>query len=49
MPDHDHKLVQRCLQGDTRAFGALYDRHGARIHRLLTRLTGNATRAEDLT
>jgi RNA polymerase sigma-70 factor (ECF subfamily) len=49
MPDHDHNLVQRCLQGDAAAFAGLYDRHALRVHRLLSRLTGNATRAEDLT
>ncbi len=49
MPDPDHNLVKRCLRGDSHAFGLLYDRHAARIHRLLARLTGNATHAEDLT
>src|SRR5579871_1878043 len=45
----DHNLVQRCLQGDTAAYGVLYDRHAVRIHRLLARLADNATLAEDLT
>lgn len=49
MPDPDQNLVQRCLQGDTQAFGTLYDRHAPRVHRLLARLTGNTTQAEDLT
>jgi RNA polymerase sigma-70 factor, ECF subfamily len=49
MPDPDHNLVQCCLRGDAQAFGTLYDRHAVRVHRLLTRLTGNATLAEDLT
>jgi RNA polymerase sigma-70 factor (ECF subfamily) len=49
MPASDHNLVRRCLGGDTQAFGDLYDRHAVRLHRLLARLTGDATLAEDLT
>lgn len=49
MPDNDHGLVERCLRGEQDAFGLLYDRHAPRVHRMLVRLSGNTTSAEDLT
>jgi RNA polymerase sigma-70 factor (ECF subfamily) len=45
----DHQLVRRCLQGEARAFDLLYDRHAPDVYRLLYRLAGEPTRAEDLT
>jgi RNA polymerase sigma factor (sigma-70 family) len=47
-PD-DRRLVDLCLGGQPQRFGALYDRHGPRVFRLLRRLTGSQTAAEDLT
>lgn len=49
MPNDDRQLVRRCLAGERDAFGALYDRHAARVFHLLRRLTGNPAEAEDLT
>ena len=45
----DSYLARRCLQGDRRAFDLLYDRHAPGVYRLLFRLAGEKTRAEDLT
>lgn len=49
MPFSDLWLVHRARSGDRRAFGSLYDRHGARVFNLLRRLCADATAAEDLT
>jgi RNA polymerase sigma-70 factor (ECF subfamily) len=45
----DRQLVRRCLDGESRAFGILYDRHTGRVFGLLRRLTGNEAEAQDLT
>ncbi|MGC4045015.1 MAG: sigma-70 family RNA polymerase sigma factor [Armatimonas sp.] len=42
-------LVQRARQGDSGAFGKLFDRHGRRVYHLLRRLSGSQATAEDLT
>jgi RNA polymerase sigma-70 factor (ECF subfamily) len=49
MTQDDRQLVRRSRAGDRSAFGALYDRHAARVFHLLRRLTGNVAEAEDLT
>lgn len=46
-PD-DRKLVRRCLDGQSEAFGLLYDGHGPRVYQFLRRLTGNDAAAQDL-
>jgi len=43
------QLVRRCLQGEAHAFDLLYERHAPVVYRLLYRLAGEATCAEDLT
>jgi len=49
-PDTDHALVRASLQGEVRAFEALYRRHAARIHGVIVRLVGQRdARAEELT
>src|SRR2546427_2041252 len=45
----DRRLVNRCIQGDSSAFDALYHRYAGRIYSLLRRLTGSEPLAEDLT
>jgi len=44
----ERTLVQRAIQRDREAFGALYDRHVVRVYRHLYYLVGNAAEAEDL-
>ncbi|MBK8980097.1 MAG: RNA polymerase sigma factor [Planctomycetes bacterium] len=44
----DAELVQRARAGDRSAFGALASRHGARVVRYLTTMTGDDAAAEDL-
>jgi RNA polymerase sigma-70 factor (ECF subfamily) len=44
----DHQLVQRHLEGDPRAFGALVDRYQARLHEFLTGGGEDRERAEEL-
>jgi len=41
-------LVQRAIQRDGEAFGALYDRHIVRVYRHIYYMVGNAAEAEDL-
>jgi RNA polymerase sigma-70 factor (ECF subfamily) len=45
----DSALWSRCLDGDGAAFGALFDRHGDRVHRHAYRLVENRHEAEDVT
>jgi RNA polymerase sigma-70 factor (ECF subfamily) len=45
----DVELVKRCRMGDRAAQRALYDRFGARIHRLALRISGNQDDAFDIT
>ena len=45
----ERTLVQRAIEHDREAFGALYDRHVVRVYRHLYYLVGNAAEAEDLT
>ena len=49
MFNDDAKLVRRTLNGDSSAFGTLYDRHAARVFRLLFRLSQDRMQAEDTT
>lgn len=50
MPDTDDADIWRRLRhGDTAAFGELFDRHGARIHRYAVRRTGDVHTADDVT
>lgn len=42
-------LVRRARGGDTAAFGALVERHQARLHATLLRMTGDGDLAMDLT
>lgn len=50
MPDTDDAdLWRRLRHGDTAAFGELFDRHGARIHRYAVRRTGDVHTADDVT
>ena len=44
----DHQLVQRHLEGDPRAFGALVDRYQARLHEFLIGGGEDRERAEEL-
>lgn len=41
--------MDRFLDGDTRAFDALFARHASGLRAYLQRMTGNATAADDLT
>lgn len=41
--------MERFLDGDTRAFDALFARHASGLRSYLQRMTGNATVADDLT
>lgn len=45
----DEQLVARAHDGDADAFDELLRRHSARIYRLLVRIVGDATLAEDAT
>lgn len=48
--DTDADLVRRAVDGDTKAFEALYRRHVGRVHGAVWRLAGmNRARAEELT
>jgi RNA polymerase sigma-70 factor (ECF subfamily) len=47
--DSDEALVARYRRGEVAAFEALLDRHRRGVHRFLSRLVGDAARAEDLT
>jgi RNA polymerase sigma-70 factor (ECF subfamily) len=44
----DRHLVQRHLDGDPQAFGALVDRHQTHLLNFVHRITGDRERAEDL-
>jgi len=39
--DPDRELVEKARSGDTAAFGALVERHGAVVHRVAARVVGN--------
>ncbi len=45
----DEDALARAAQGDTEAFGVLYDRHVGRIYNYIYYRTGNQRDAEDLT
>ena len=45
----DEDLISLVAGGDTRAFAALYDRHGRAAHSLAHRMLGEMQAAEDLT
>ena len=45
----DHSLIARILAGDARAERELYDAHVDRVFRLVYRMAGDATHAEDWT
>jgi RNA polymerase sigma-70 factor (ECF subfamily) len=45
----DHKLVERCLQGDDAAWETLVSSYGRRIYNLSYRYTNRKEEAEDLT
>ncbi|HLU61640.1 MAG TPA: RNA polymerase sigma factor [Gammaproteobacteria bacterium] len=47
--DDDSVLVARARQGDVHAFEALYRRHGARVHAVCLRLSGDRFVAEECT
>jgi RNA polymerase sigma-70 factor (ECF subfamily) len=48
--DIDRALVRSAVDGDVKAFEALYRRHVARVHGVIARLVGySGARAEDLT
>ena len=49
MLDPDRDLVPRLLCGEREALRGIYERHGARVHRLCLRLLGCAADAEDAT
>jgi RNA polymerase sigma-70 factor (ECF subfamily) len=44
----DLNLVRRAVQGDSRAFHELVDRHAQSLYRLAVSLSGNSADAEDL-
>lgn len=45
----DPDLVKRAQEGDSDAFGALFEAHRSRIYSVCLRMTSNAAEAEDLT
>jgi RNA polymerase sigma-70 factor (ECF subfamily) len=45
----DHELMVRVVDGDVRAFEALYDRHSAQVFGLAIRVTGRRRAAEEAT
>jgi RNA polymerase sigma-70 factor (ECF subfamily) len=47
LPD-DGDLVQRTRAGDRNAFASLAERHGQRLRRFLTTMTGDPSRGDDL-
>ncbi|MGH2582081.1 MAG: RNA polymerase sigma factor [Anaerolineales bacterium] len=50
MPDHgDEQAIARATEGNTAAFGELYDKYAARIYNYIYYRTGNTLDAEDLT
>jgi RNA polymerase sigma-70 factor (ECF subfamily) len=48
MEKQDHAAVQAVLTGDKEAYGALVERHSARLFRVAFRMTGNEADAEDV-
>jgi RNA polymerase sigma-70 factor (ECF subfamily) len=44
-----HDLIKRAQEGDSDAFGALFQMHRSRIYSVCLRMTSNAAEAEDLT
>jgi RNA polymerase sigma-70 factor (ECF subfamily) len=42
------ELVKRAQEGDSKAFGALFEAHRSRIYSVCLRMTSNAAEAEDL-
>jgi RNA polymerase sigma-70 factor (ECF subfamily) len=46
--ESDEELMRAVAQGDERALGALVERHAARIHSFLVRVTGDRDDADDL-
>jgi RNA polymerase sigma factor (sigma-70 family) len=46
--ESDEELMEAVARGDERALGLLVDRHGARIHAHLARMTGSGDDADDL-
>jgi RNA polymerase sigma factor (sigma-70 family) len=46
--ESDEELMEAVARGDERALGRLVDRHGARIHAHLARMTGSGDDADDL-
>ena len=50
MPEvNDEAVLERAVQGDSEAFGALYERYVGRIYNYIYYRTGNVYDAEDLT
>lgn len=47
--NEEARLVARAIARDREAFGALYDRHAARVYRHIYYIIGSAAEAEDLT
>jgi RNA polymerase sigma-70 factor (ECF subfamily) len=45
----DHRLVERCLEGDDAAWEAVVDTYGRRLYNLSYRYVGRREEAEDLT
>jgi RNA polymerase sigma-70 factor (ECF subfamily) len=45
----DDAVLERAIQGDSEAFGALYERYVGRIYNYIYYRTGNVYDAEDLT
>ena len=48
MAYNEQHTIRRVLQGDTSAFGELFDRYGQRVYGLVARLTGDRVEAEDI-
>src|SRR5512139_2143557 len=46
---NDDAALERAIQGDSEAFGALYERYVGRIYNYIYYRTGNTYEAEDLT
>ncbi len=49
MTPGDDELVRSTLDGDTKAFGCLYDRYAGVVRAIAFEATGNVTDAQDLT
>ncbi|MBN2339810.1 MAG: helix-turn-helix domain-containing protein, partial [Acidobacteria bacterium] len=45
----DHRLVERCLEGDDAAWEAVVNTYGRRLYNLSYRYVGRREEAEDLT